>query len=275
LGAGPDVCGPVEVVDIGLAGGVPELLLVEDGDAIRPARRRTAHKWSAGSVLVMGGSPGMVGAAVFSARAALAFGAGAVGVASPSASTVQVLAPEVLAYDPGVIPARYAVIVVGPGMGEDRAALEAATSSGLPLVVDADALGLLQPDVTFEQPVVLTPHAGEFRRITGEEPGPTAAGELARRTGAVVLLKGNPTFVTDGAVPRVVTSGGPELATIGTGDVLAGMIGALLARGLPALEAATSAAHWHGVAARELAAEGTVTADRLAGSIRRQAWSAS
>lgn len=275
LGSGPDVCGTVDVVDIGLEGGVPELLLVEDDDAVRPPRERTAHKWSAGSVLVMGGAEGMVGAAVFAARAALSFGAGAVGVASPSLGTVQALAPEVLGYPRSAISDRYRVIVVGPGMGEDRESLEAAMASERSLVIDADALGLLPVDVAFERPTVLTPHAGEFRRLTGDDPSPDAAGELARRSGAVVLLKGNPTFVTDGAVPRVVTSGGPELATIGTGDVLAGMIGALLARGLSPLDAATSAAHWHGVAARDLAGEGTVTADRLAGAVRRHAWSGS
>jgi NAD(P)H-hydrate repair Nnr-like enzyme with NAD(P)H-hydrate dehydratase domain len=88
----------------------------------------------------------------------------------------------------------------------------------------------------------------------------------------VVVLKGNPTFVTDGGPARVITTGGPELATIGTGDVLAGMIAALLGRGLPALDAATSAAHWHGVAGSTLAAETTPTADRLATWVGRHAW---
>jgi NAD(P)H-hydrate epimerase len=88
----------------------------------------------------------------------------------------------------------------------------------------------------------------------------------------VVILKGNPTFVTDGSTPWVVRSGGPELATIGTGDVLAGMVGALCARGLDPFVAARSAAYWHGVAGADLASRETVTADRLASWVGRFAW---
>ncbi|MGF1666654.1 MAG: NAD(P)H-hydrate dehydratase [Acidimicrobiia bacterium] len=272
IGQGPDRCGEVEIADIGLEGGDPEMWLVGAGDAGRPGRARTVHKWSAGSVLVMGGSEGMVGAAVFAARAALRFGAGAVGIASPSAATAQLLAPEVLSYRAGEIPDRFGVLVVGPGMGDDRPALEAALASGRPLVIDADAIGLLPSDIRFDRPVVLTPHAGEFSRMSGGPVGHRQATSLAARTNSVVVLKGNPTFVTDGGVPRVVRSGGPSLATIGTGDVLAGMIGALLARGLPPLEAATSAAYWHGVAGTELAGEATLTADRLADGVGAYAW---
>lgn len=272
LGDGPDRCGAITVADIGLRGGDPALLLVEEGDAPRPERPRTSHKWSAGSVLVVGGGAGMVGAAVFAARSALHFGAGAVGVSSPSQSLVQSLAPEVLAYEAGVVPDRYRVLVVGPGLGDDRATVELAVATGRPTVIDADALRFVS-GYRFEQPTVLTPHAGEFSAMAGEPPSPEAARRLAERTGAVVVLKGNPTVVTDGGVPRLVTTGGPELATIGTGDVLAGMIGALISRGVPALEAATSAAYWHGVAGADLARRGTVTADELARWVGRFAWS--
>jgi ADP-dependent NAD(P)H-hydrate dehydratase / NAD(P)H-hydrate epimerase len=272
IGEGPDRCGEVEIADIGLEGGSPEMWLVEADDADRPDRARTAHKWSVGSVLVMGGSEGMVGAAVFAARAALRFGAGAVGIASPSTAIAQVLAPEVLSFAAGEIPERFRVLVVGPGMGDDASALQAALASRRPLVIDADAIGLLPSDIRFDRPVVLTPHAGEFARMTGGAVGHRQAGALAVRTNSVVVLKGNPTFVTDGGVPRVVRSGGPSLATIGTGDVLSGMIAALLARGLPPLEAATSAAYWHGVAGTELAATTTLTADRLAEGVGAYAW---
>lgn len=272
LGEGLDRCGTVEVADIGLVGGEPSLWLVEAVDAVRPGRDRRAHKWSAGSVLVMGGSEGMVGAAVFAAKAALAFGAGAVGVSSASMATVQVLAPEILSYRSGHVSDRYDVIVLGPGLGDDAFAIEKAMRSGKPLVIDADALPRLAPGTVFDRPVVLTPHTGEFVRMTGGPAGPEAARRLAEACQAVVVLKGNPTFVTDGGVPRVVTSGGPSLATIGTGDVLSGMIGALMARGLGALEAATSAAYWHGVAGTELSARSTLTADRLAGGVGAYAW---
>jgi NAD(P)H-hydrate repair Nnr-like enzyme with NAD(P)H-hydrate dehydratase domain len=116
---------------------------------------------------------------------------------------------------------------------------------------------------------VVTPHGGEFSRLTGNEPSPAAAQELARDGDVVVLLKGNPTFVVDRDEAWVVASGGAELATIGTGDVLTGMAAAFLAGGLPAGVAARSAAYHHGAAGRRLAAVETVTATGLASEIGR------
>ncbi len=110
---------------------------------------------------------------------------------------------------------------------------------------------------------MITPHAGEFERLTGHGASYRAAAELAQQSGATVLLKGGPTFVMSADDRWVVTSGGPELATIGTGDVLAGTIGALWAAGLSGPVAARSGAYWHGRAGRRLAATRTVTADRL------------
>jgi ADP-dependent NAD(P)H-hydrate dehydratase / NAD(P)H-hydrate epimerase len=275
LGDGPDRCGLVTVADIGLQGGEPELLLAESIDTIRPPRLRVSHKWSAGSVLCVGGSVGMVGAAILVARSALGFGAGAAGVAVPDVGLAQTAGPDVLAYPLRQVPERYGILVVGPGLGD----LAPEVAPGYlddprPVVFDADALGAVTSEQlsTRSGPTVLTPHAGEFRRLAGSEPDPVAARALAGSTGAVVLLKGNPTIVTDGGTPWVVTSGGPELATIGSGDVLAGMIGALLARGVDPLRAAVSAAYWHGVAGADLAREGTITANRLAAHIGRFAW---
>lgn len=280
LGEGPDRCGRIEVVDIGLEGGDPSLMVVEAGDAPRPPRRRTAHKWSAGSVLVVGGAPGMVGAAVMAARSALRFGAGAVGVAAPAETRMVVagLAPEVLSYTferLDEVRPRFDVLAVGPGLGGYRevATHLLSTHEGV-IVLDADGINA----VTLEHlrartaPTVVTPHGGEFRRLTGEEPSPWAARAAAAEAGCVVVLKGNPTFVTDGDVPWVVTSNGPELATIGTGDVLTGMIAALIARGLPPAVAARSGAYWHGIAGRLLRRVGTVTADRLSEEVARFAW---
>jgi NAD(P)H-hydrate repair Nnr-like enzyme with NAD(P)H-hydrate dehydratase domain len=144
---------------------------------------------------------------------------------------------------------------------------------GGPLVLDADGLTATSPEAlrSREAPTVLTPHAGEFRRIAGEPAGHEAAARLADATGAVVLLKGGPTIVA-GRERWVVTSGGPELATLGTGDVLTGMIAALIGRGLEAEAAARSAAHWHGRAGGHLSAGGSVTASRLADEIARWAW---
>ncbi len=132
------------------------------------------------------------------------------------------------------------------------------------MVADADALNALGDagELARRGDIVITPHAGEFQRLSGRAANYQEAARLAGDTGATVLLKGAPTFVM-GAERWLVDSGGPELATIGTGDVLAGMIGAFWAAGGDGAEAARSAAYWHGRAASDLAARRTVTADLL------------
>ncbi len=276
LGNGPERSGVVTVANIGVEPVEAALRLAELADAPRPGRARTSHKWSAGSVVVAGGTLGMIGAAVLAGRASLLFGAGAVGLATPDVSLAQSAAPGLLAHGIDEIPTRYRVAVVGPGLGE--ASLDVVggilSNDDRLAVVDAGALSALTPAMLSSRGggTVLTPHADEFRRLVGEEPSPAAAREFAAATGTVVLLKGNPTFVTDGDVPWVVRTGGPELASIGTGDVLAGMIAALMARGLSPLSAAVSGAYWHGVAGHELSASGTVTAELLLDHIRGHAW---
>lgn len=292
LGEGPEHCGEIEVVDIGLEGGDVELMVCEDGDAPRPTRLRTAHKWTAGSVLVVGGSPGISGAAVLAARSALEMGAGSVAVACPGG-----IAPMVAAAGPGLMTrpigddeqfqpddaasiadeaARFDVVVLGPGLGSNQAPLVASLLDALagPVVLDADGINSLDGIDSLAGragPTVLTPHAGEFERLTGSAAHYRSAAEVADRAGVVVVLKGNPTFVL-GRRRWVVTSGGPELATIGTGDVLAGMIAALWARGLDAEVAARSGAHWHGRAGAALSLTGTVTAERLSAAVGGFAW---
>jgi NAD(P)H-hydrate epimerase len=290
VGVGPDVAGEVEVADIGLSGEVPEWWLCEDADAAVPARSRTAHKWSAGAVAVVGASPGIAGAAVLAGRAALRFGAGAVRVIVPGA-----MAATVAAMDPGLLTAgvgsgerfvaadatavvaaagRSDVLAIGPGLGMMSGFVPALLAAWPgPVVLDADALGDLIPEQLRGRsaPTVLTPHAGEFVRLTGEEASPAAAAALAERTGAVVVLKGAPTFVM-GTERWVVTAGSEALATIGTGDVLTGMVAALVARGMPMEAAARSAAHRHGCAGRALESTTTVTASALVEEIGRWAW---
>ncbi len=278
LDAGPSHCGVVTVADIGLEGGTPELLLAEASDAPRPGRSRTAHKWSAGSVLVVGGSPGMSGAAILAGRAALRFGAGAVAVATPEATREALAAssPELLTHPISAVEdvaGRFDAVVVGPGLGHgyrDLVDWLLENHAGL-LVVDADAL-VQRSWEGRRGATVLTPHAGEFRRIAGADPSVDAVKEFAAGTGAVVLAKGNPTLITDGSTPWVVSAGGPELASIGTGDVLAGMVAALAVRGLDALTAARSAAYWHGVAGSDLARSSTLTSYSLADHIGRFSW---
>jgi len=292
IGVGPDVCGHLKIHDIGLDGGDAEFFLAGEADAPRPSRSRTAHKWSAGSVLVVGGSPGMTGAPLLAARSALHAGAGSVSIATPGAlrSVYAGAAPELLNVAIGdesrfeandaeavaVAAKRFDVLALGPGLGPDRNEFVSALLERWdgPLLIDADGLnGLEGPGALAARvaPTAITPHAGEFSRLTGEEPDYWHAADLATATGVVVLLKGSPTFVM-GDSRWVVTTGGPELATIGTGDVLTGLLAALWARGLDAETAARSAAYWHGRAGKLLAARQAVTADVLAHEVGKVAW---
>jgi len=277
-GSGPDHCGVVTVADIGIHGGDSSMFIVEEADALRPGRDRTAHKWSAGSVLVIGGSVGMIGAAVYAGRSALHFGAGSVVVASPDPRTVQQVAPELLAntfdQSEGQL-SRFDVVIAGPGLAEaDAAAVVPLLAKARRVVLDAGGLtpAALEASRDGNSEVVVTPHDAEFVRIAGVAAGAYAVRSFATREGITVLRKGNPTMVSDGGLPILVTTGGPELASIGTGDVLAGMIGALWARGLEPTEAAFSAAYWHGVAGAALAANETVTAPGLIDRIGEYAW---
>ncbi len=292
LGEGPERCGEVSVADIGLRGGDATLAVAEAEDAPRPPRSRTAHKWSVGSVVVVGGSPGMTGAPLLTAESALAAGAGAVTIMCPAK-----LQPIYAAQAPGLLTrgigkearfgtadvdevlaaaARFDVMVVGPGLGLKVGGFATQLVLRWPgrLLIDADGLNDLDGTGAIaarQSPAVLTPHAGEFSRLTGKPAGYEAAGQTATSIRKVVLLKGNPTFVM-GKERWVVRTGGPELATIGTGDVLSGFIAALWARGLDAETAARSGAYWHGVAGAELARSGTVTASQLVGTVARYAW---
>ncbi|NND84860.1 MAG: NAD(P)H-hydrate dehydratase, partial [Acidimicrobiia bacterium] len=249
-----------------------------------PTRGRRAHKWTSGSVLVVGGAPGMTGAPVLAATAALRAGAGAVSLATPGGLPIH--APAALlrrrvgeaqrfgSGDAATIlegASRYDILALGPGLGPEMEDFVNTLADGWqgPLVLDADGITAVDLGVVEERshPTVLTPHAGEFFRLTGEDPSHDAAQDLATGTGSVVLLKGSPSFVSDSSATRLVTTGGRELATIGTGDVLTGMVAAFLARGLPPADAAASAAYWHGLAGRRVAERGVLTADDLVAAI--------
>lgn len=290
LGQGPAVTGQLELAELGLPEAEASLLLCEAADAPRPARSRTAHKWSAGSVAVVGGSDGMAGAAVLAAKAALNFGAGAVATFVPGglAAELDAAHPEIMTNGLGdgsslagvdvsaVVEAtdRFDVVIVGPGMGPDAADLVGALVPAVPqpLVLDADGLNAISVDVLAERTgrTIVTPHGGEFARLAGAEPTFDNATALSISTDSIVLLKGPATVIASGAAtPWLVTSGGPELATVGTGDVLAGMIGALVSRGLEPVVAARSGAYWHGEAGASLAATSSVTAETLAEEVRR------
>jgi ADP-dependent NAD(P)H-hydrate dehydratase / NAD(P)H-hydrate epimerase len=277
-GDGPDRCGTVTVADIGIHGGRPVMWVAEEGDAPRPERPRRAHKWSAGAVLVAGGSEGMTGAAVMAARAALEFGAGAVYLASSRHESAHLMAPTVPTMPLEEALARldrFDVVVAGPGLATaDHSPVIELVERAAKVVLDAGALSpeIVDAALRDDGQVVVTPHAGEFKRLAGVGPGQYSTRSYARSHGLVVVAKGAPTKITDGGPPVLVTTGTQVLASIGTGDVLAGMIGALWARGLDPLTSAVSGTYWHGIAATELATSATMTAGRLLDGIGAWAW---
>lgn len=270
-------CGRIVVAPIGLPGeeggdGPEESEAAAARDVARlfPPRPAAAHKGTFGTVLVVGGSAGMAGAAALAARAAFRAGAGKVVVSAPDGvrAVVHGLCPEATTATEGEEPGGYAALAVGPGLGRDAAAvgrLSAALGAPVPGVFDADALNAVGavPERFGDRlaPTVLTPHPGEASRLLGVDTRAIAsdregaARELARRSRAVVVLKGFRSLVADpdGRL-TVVLAGNPGMATGGTGDVLTGVVAAFLARGLGAREAAWAGAWLHG-AAGDLAAE--------------------
>lgn len=282
FGAGRQLAGVVEVIDIGLSTPtLAHLVEAEDAAAWLPRRGADAHKWRA-AVALVAGSPGMLGAAHLAARAAQRAGAGMVRLSTPGVPfdpvqptevvgvpvAAEAFAPEVLA-DLG----RQHALVVGPGLGRRDGTLaavrELVAAAPIPLLLDGDGLAAFagSPELLRARsaPTVLTPHDGEYRLLTGAPPGPdrlAAARQLAAVAGAVVLLKGSATVVAgpDGRV-LVVTAGDARLATAGTGDVLAGIVGALLAQGVGPLEAAALGAWVHGAAGQLGPGQGLVAGD--------------
>jgi NAD(P)H-hydrate epimerase len=253
-----------------------------------PRRGAGDSKFTAGSLLVVGGAPGTTGAAVLAATAALRADAGYVTVAVPyeSLPTVEVLVLEPVkrgfAYPTALESLaadieRSSALAVGPGLGrsDDARALvrELLAHSSLPAVVDADALFELGP-LEREAPTVLTPHAGELGRLLGVDSGWVSAHRLeaaahgSERFGAVVLLKGADTIVRapDGRTV-VCDAGPPALATAGTGDVLTGVVGAFLAKGMDATDAAVAAAVAHGLAAASASHQSGLVASDVAAAL--------
>ncbi len=284
LAPGRDLAGVVQVEPIGLPVTEASCHEVTDADLGGvPRRPREAHKWQT-ACYVAAGSPGMTGAAWLAARAAARAGAGMIRLGSPGAAPGSVPVTEAVARElpaEGWAPAvlaelgRCRALVLGPGLGRSPAAAAAVrqlvAESPVPVVLDADGLNALGAPgdgavpTSRRAPLVLTPHDGEFARLAGAPPGEdriAAARDLARRLGAVVLLKGSTTVVADAAGAVLIsTAGSARLATAGTGDVLAGVIGAFLARGLPPLEAAAFASFAHGRAAALGRGEGLVAPD--------------
>lgn len=261
-------CGRVELIDIGLDLPDTDLLGFEAADAAArwPVPGPHDDKYTQGVTGVMAGSATYPGAAVLATGAAVAATSGMVRYAGSAHEQVLAQWPEVIASPTPAAAGRVQAWVVGPGLGTDEtgaAALWFALETDLPVIVDADALTLLaaHPELVANRgaPTVLTPHAGEFARLAGNQPGDDRVGAcrtLADTFGATVLLKGNVTVVADPGGPVYLNPAGQSwAATAGSGDVLSGMIGALLASGLPAAEAAAAAAFVHARAAALSAAD--------------------
>ncbi|MFN8162803.1 MAG: NAD(P)H-hydrate dehydratase [Solirubrobacterales bacterium] len=280
--------GELVVAPIGIPAGAPSQPRGGTIDpsvlALAPRRGPNSTKFSSGQVTVCGGSRGLTGAVRMSSMAAIRAGAGYATVAVPAdlESVFEVGQPEVMSVGcPGgdgcLSPAsakpvlaafeRAAAGVLGPGLGRDRGAFELAreVAGGIacPLVIDADGLnsfaGQLRRIAARESPTVLTPHAGELGRLLDRGSDQIAAHRLdaalaaAEAAGAVVVLKGDDTIVTDGERVAVNALSAPGLATAGSGDVLSGIIAALLARGLEAFAAACAAVVAHARAGRDAA----------------------
>lgn len=277
--------GAIELVEIGLADdALAEVAPFGScGDAatlapLVPRRDAAAHKGSNGHLLIVAGAPGKTGAAVLCGRAALRGGAGLVTIACPPEALPTIAAglPEIMTDAAGrFVAAEWRrrldgrdALVVGPGLGTAADTVQLVrwllASAAAPMVLDADGLNAIAGDVGVLRdaagPRILTPHPGEMARLTGLATGAVQAKRieharaLARDTGAVVVLKGSGTVVAapDGRW-SINLSGGPLLGTGGTGDVLAGLAGSLLAQGLASYDAARLAVFLHGRAGDRLA----------------------
>jgi hydroxyethylthiazole kinase-like uncharacterized protein yjeF len=254
-------CGRVELVDIGLGLPATDMLGFEAADvkARWPVPGPTDDKYTQGVTGILAGSATYPGAAVLCTGAAVAATSGMVRYAGSAGQPVLSQWPEVIAAPSVQSSGRVQAWAVGPGLGTDdagAAALWFALETDLPVIVDADGLTILAAHLDLvtgrSAPTVLTPHAGEFARLAGSPPGDRVAAtrKLAGKLGATVLLKGNVTVVADpGGQVYLNPAGQSWAATAGSGDVLSGIIGALLAAGLPPGEAAAAAAFVHARAA--------------------------
>jgi hydroxyethylthiazole kinase-like uncharacterized protein yjeF len=278
-GLGPEYCGELFFDDLAL----PESVYAEVAHSAQlldatfcawPQRAQSAHKGDFGHALVVGGNHGMAGAALLAARAALRSGAGKVSVVTRSEHVAAIVAatPEIMVHasDNGEIDERLLAavthIVIGPGLGQDAWAqrlLLQILHAGRPLVIDADALMLMQQkQLEFPEQCVITPHPGEAARLLSttsteiQNDRFAAIRQLQHNSGAVVVLKGSGTLIADADDCYVCPYGNPAMASAGMGDALSGMLVALLAQGLLPMRAAMTAVCQHALAADRLVAAG-------------------
>ncbi|MEU6881358.1 NAD(P)H-hydrate dehydratase [Streptomyces sp. NPDC046712] len=278
-----EYAGALRLVDIGLGDflpSVPELQALQHEDVadMLPVPGAESDKYRRGVVGVVAGSARYPGAAVLAVAGALRGGAGAVRYVGPAGDAVIARYPETLVHTgPPAKAGRVQAWVVGPGLGDGPGVADV-LASDVPVLVDADGLRDLDASVVRGRtaPTLLTPHAGEAAALLGvsreavESERLGAVRELAARYGATVLLKGSTTLVADaggGGPVRVNPTGTSWLATAGSGDVLSGLAGSLLAAGLRALDAGSAAAYLHGLAARRASGGAPVAAGDVASAL--------
>src|SRR5882672_8343254 len=295
---GPDHCGALKLDTLGLD---PPALLEPDGalldaDILAAAlapRPKNFHKGQAGSVGILGGAAGMVGAAVISGRAALRCGAGRVtlGLLTPRPPQVDYAHPELMLRKPGALLEKglVEVLVAGPGMGQAdsaRKALRAALAAPVTVVLDADALNLIAANRVLSAAsakrsaaTLMTPHPAEAARLLGQTTRSVqsdrvaAARAIAQRYKSIVVLKGNGSVIAEpGGKFWINPSGNPGMASAGMGDALAGIVAALCAQGAAPLQALLAGTYLHGAAADALVAAGSgpvgITASEVIDSAR-------
>lgn len=276
-GAAVDYTGRVVLADLQLphelmASVKPDCVEIKPSElvgALRP-RSRAAHKGSFGHVLIVGGNLGMVGAARMAAEAALRVGAGLVSVATRADSVTAISAglPEAMSHgvanvtELAPLVERATTLVIGPGLGKDawaQALVDYLLTINKPKVIDADALNLLSQAPNTSDQWVLTPHPGEAARLLNLPIDMVQADRLAvvsqlqARYQGVAVLKGVGSLVKADTIPAICLHGNPGMATGGMGDVLSGVIGGLLAQGLPLAQAAQFGVLIHAMAADESA----------------------
>lgn len=266
------------------------------GDVLEllPNRRLDAHKGDFGKILLLSGSVGYTGAPVLSALGALRTGAGLVFLGVPE-SIYQIAAMKLI--EPIVFPlpqqdgmlslealprilekaSSMDAVLIGPGLGcsdaTEEIVCQVLSVYPEPVVLDADGINLVgkHKDILRGRtsPTILTPHAGEFQRLTGRKPEDRldSAVEASKDLGVILVLKGHETVITDGMSAYLNPTGNPGMAVGGSGDVLAGMIVSLLGQGIPPLEAAACGAWLHGAAgdlcAKELGQYGMLPTDMV------------
>ena len=260
-----------------------------------PPRALDSHKGNFGSVAIVGGDTGMVGAVLLAARAGLFCGAGRVYAAflAEDAPSVDNNHPEIMLHSAATLTnlTQLNCVVIGPGLGQSKAAidlLEFCMAQSVALLIDADALNLISQHAHLalilqqrQSPTVITPHPAEAARLLKtsvkeiQDNRQQSAQNLAYQFGVICVLKGAGTICADAEGNWFInTTGNPGLATGGTGDVLSGIIGALIAQGLSGIEAAKLGVYVHGAAADKLVADGIgpvgLTASEVAQEARNQ-----